>query len=73
MAYDGLTNKHTISEHWEKSHQIFTSDETKNLDSTLKKSILLLKQNYLKNMKLLKTSNFGLDWTKLLIQFASSQ
>ena len=48
FSIDLITNKHTISEHWEKSHQIFTSDETKNLDSTIKKSILLLKQNYLK-------------------------
>ena len=48
FSIDLITNKHTISEHWEKSHQIFTSDETKNLESTIKKSILLLKQNYLK-------------------------
>ena len=44
-----VSKRHEISKKWEDLHQIFIGDETKNLEKTIVKSILSLKQAYLKN------------------------
>ena len=44
-----VSKKHEISKKWEDIHQIFTRDETKNLEVTIEKSVLSLKQAYIKN------------------------
>ena len=49
LSISFVTKKHEISKKWEDMHQIFTGDETKNLEITIEKSILSLKQAYIKN------------------------
>ena len=44
-----VSKKHEISKKWEDIHQIFTRDETKNLEVTIEKSVLSLKQAFIKN------------------------
>ena len=44
-----ISKQHEISNKWEDLHQIFIGDETKNLENTIDKSILSLKQVYLKS------------------------
>ena len=43
-----VSKKHEISNNWESVHQIFTRDESKNLEKTISKAILSLKQSFLK-------------------------
>ena len=47
--YFFCAKKHEISKKWEDIHQIFTRDETKNLEVTIEKSVLALKQAFIKN------------------------
>jgi len=44
-----VSKKHEISSKWEEKHQIYTGDETKNLEITISKSVLSLKQAYIKS------------------------
>ena len=44
-----ISKQHEISKKWEDLHQIFIGDETKNLENTIDKAILSLKQVYLKS------------------------
>tara|TARA_Y100001954_G_scaffold213231_1_gene241685 strand:- start:7176 stop:9083 length:1908 start_codon:yes stop_codon:yes gene_type:complete len=44
-----VSKKHEISKKWEDIHQIFTGDETKNLELTVEKAILSLKQAFIKS------------------------
>ena len=44
-----VSKKHEISSRWEDLHQIFTGDETKNLEVTIEKAVLSLKQAYIKS------------------------
>ena len=49
LAINLITKKHEISKKWEDLHHIFIEDETKNLDRPIEKSILCLKQAYIKS------------------------
>ena len=49
LAIDLVSKKHEISKKWEDLHQIFIGDETKNMEKTIEKAILSLKQAYLKS------------------------
>ena len=49
LAISFVSKKHEISSKWEDLHQIFTGDETKNLELTIEKSILSLKQAFIKS------------------------
>ena len=49
LAINLITKKHEISKKWEDLHHIFIEDETKNLERTIEKSILCLKQAYIKS------------------------
>ena len=44
-----VSKQHEISSKWAVLHQIFTGDETKNLERTIDKAILSLKQSFIKN------------------------
>ena len=44
-----VSKKHEISSRWEDLHQIFIGDETKNLEITIEKAVLSLKQSYIKS------------------------
>ncbi len=48
LAIEFVSKKHEISSRWEDLHHIFTSDETKNLEITIEKAVLSLKQAYIK-------------------------
>ena len=48
LAISFVSKKHEISSRWEDLHQIFTADETKNLEITIEKAVLSLKQAYIK-------------------------
>ena len=48
LAISFVSKKHEISRKWEDLHQIFTSDETKNLEVTIEKAVLSLKQAYIR-------------------------
>ena len=49
LAISFVSKKHEISSRWEDLHQIFTGDETKNLEITIEKAVLSLKQAYIKS------------------------
>ena len=49
LSISFVSKKHEISSRWEDLHQIFTRDETKNLESTVEKAVLSLKQAYIKS------------------------
>ena len=48
LSISFVSKKHEISNNWESVHQIFTRDESKNLEKTISKAILSLKQSFLK-------------------------
>ena len=48
LAIDFVSHKYNLSENWERGHQIFTLSESDNLEKTISKAILSLKQSYLK-------------------------
>ena len=49
LSISFISKKHEISSKWEEKHQIYTGDETKNLEVTISKSVLSLKQAYIKS------------------------
>ena len=49
LSISFVSKKHEISKKWEDIHQIFTGDETKNLELTVEKAILSLKQAFIKS------------------------
>ena len=49
LSISFVSKKHEISSKWEEKHQIYTGDETKNLEVTISKSVLSLKQAYIKS------------------------
>ena len=49
LSISFVSKKHEISSRWEDLHQIFTGDETKNIEITIEKSVLSLKQAYIKS------------------------
>ena len=49
LSISFVSKKHEISKKWEDIHQIFTGDETKNLEITVEKAILSLKQAFIKS------------------------
>ena len=49
LSISFVSKKHEISSRWEDLHQIFTGDETKNLEMTIEKAVLSLKQAYIKS------------------------
>jgi len=49
LSISFVSKKHEISKKWEDIHQIFTGDETKNLELTIEKAILSLKQAFIKS------------------------
>ncbi len=49
LSISFVSKKHEISSRWEDLHQIFTGDETKNLEITIEKAVLSLKQAYIKS------------------------
>jgi len=49
LAISFVSKEYEISSKWEDIHQIYTGDETKNLELTIEKSILSLKQAFIKN------------------------
>ena len=49
LSISFVSKKHEISSKWEEKHQIYTGDETKNLEITISKSVLSLKQAYIKS------------------------
>ena len=49
LSISFISRKHEISKKWEDIHQIFTGDETKNLELTVEKAILSLKQAFIKS------------------------
>ena len=60
LAIDLVSKKHEISKKWEDLHQIFIGDETKNMEKTIEKAILSLKQAYLKS----KIANVNLQFSE---------
>ena len=49
LSISFVSKKHEISSRWEDLHQIFTGDETKNIEITIEKAVLSLKQAYIKS------------------------
>ncbi|MAO71495.1 MAG: DNA primase [Flavobacteriales bacterium] len=49
LSISFVSKKHEISKKWEDIHHIFTGDETKNLELTIEKAVLSLKQAFIKN------------------------
>ena len=49
LSISFVSKKHEISSRWEDLHQIFIGDETKNLEITIEKAVLSLKQAYIKS------------------------
>lgn len=49
LSISFVSKKHEISKKWEDIHKIFTGDETKNLEITIEKAILTLKQAFIKS------------------------
>ena len=71
-----VSKKHEISKKWEDIHQIFTRDETKNLEVTIEKSVLkpktkLFIKNEIKKINQL-ISNEGDPQIKIMKKLASS-
>ena len=56
LSISFVSKKHEISKKWEDLHKIFTGDETKNLEITIEKAILSLKQAFIKS-EIAKTNN----------------
>ena len=70
LAIDFVSHKYNLSENWERGHQIFTLSESDNLEKTISKAILSLKQSYLKKEILKvneKLKNEETDPKKLLL------
>ena len=49
LIIEFVSKKHEISRKWEDIHQIFTVDETKNIELTISKAILSLKQAFIRS------------------------
>ena len=49
LSISFVSKKHEISKKWEDIHQIFTGDETKNLELTIEKAHISLKQAFIKS------------------------
>ena len=56
LSISFVSKKHEISSRWEDLHQIFIEDETKNLEITIEKAVLSLKQAYIKS-EIVKINN----------------